>query len=239
MCCGLHNLLTMTVSQSVVADKVVEIEKDIVFKSIEHYIAQSLPESPRTSAFETPRASSAEASKPRDTLRAGWKDRPAKYVSPMAKARAEKKCKEISSGKSKDWPTLSDMETSSTPSSGEDGSLHLELSNGLQTKAPSVGVKARPSTASKEDAEKVLGGSGHLPKFGEWDKHSANSGPCYTLLFQSAAELKKTGGPVRVYAQKPPSSPGVTEDLYDYKPVSAGARAKKKTQCGFLSCFSS
>lgn len=184
------------------------LERDTVLKAKE----QDVVESPSTlsSALATPRASFVATPKgsgkgtPRDhgTLA------PKKYVSPMAKAREEKKRREAeSNGKSKDWPSLSDMETSSNPSSG---SVDSDISTGKVAK---------------------------LPMFGEWDNHSVNSGPCYTILFQNAAQEKKIGGPVRVRANVPPSSPARTQDLYHSTP--ATLKAKKRMQYSFLCCFSS
>lgn len=131
MCCGLYNLLIMIVFQSVVVDKVVDLEKDIVFKFIEYYIVQSLFEFFRILVFEIFRVFFVEVLKFRDILRVGWKDRFVKYVFLMVKVCVEKKCKEIFSGKLKDWLILFDMEIFSIFLFGEDGSLYLELLNGL------------------------------------------------------------------------------------------------------------
>jgi hypothetical protein len=53
---------------------------------------------------------------------------------------------------------------------------------------------SNPSTGSvASDASSAVTRNAGLdvPKFGEWEKHSVNSGPCYTLLFQNAAQEMK------------------------------------------------
>lgn len=166
-------------------------------------------------SFDTPRASSA-SSVPsstvsvRSTPTAKNREKPTKYVSQMAKAREEKKRSSTAAGceSSSDCKSSSsDMETSSNPSSTE-------------------------TTSSSNNSDKLS----NLPKFGEWEKHSANSGPCYTLLFQNAAQEKKIGGPIRVHAPLPAVR---NEDLYP-EGINRAACVKKpprkRKSHGLLSC---
>ena len=192
-----------------VVAKACDQERDIVLKtgdqgSDDYLDAES---SKPSSTFDTPRASS--VATPRGSVKSTPRATPApkKYVSPMAKAREEKKRRQAGgdSTKCKDWPNLSDMESSSNPSSGS-------LNSNTSTSKPA-----------------------NLPKFGEWDRHSANSGPCYTLLFQNAAQEKKSGGLIRVHADGP-LSPGRTEDLYKFAP--ATAKPRKRMHRTLLCCFS-
>jgi len=160
------------------------------------------------STFDTPRASSVSSvpSSVKSTPRRN-RERPTKYVSQMAKAREEKKraAREASSHSDKSTTSLSsDMETSSNPSSASGNSLQ---------------------SGDKPSA---------LPKFGEWVNHSANSGPCYTLLFQNAAQEKKIGGPVPVHE---PVCPAPNEDLYGYHRSGSVRKPRKRQFYGLLFCF--
>lgn len=227
----------MAISLSVVDDKTNKVERNMVLESGEDARrtdsnAEKLAVATKPTEHQIPKAQSPGIPKRRTPPRSGKK-----YVSQMAQAREEKKRREASSGKSKDWPGSSDADTSSTPSSADSGSLTSDVPNGVQREGAAAVAKNGGSTASKLEAEKAVGGPGHLPKFGEWDNHTVDSGPCYTLLFQNAAEQKKNGGPVLVHAQKPSSKPGVTEDLYDFN--YGGMKSKKKKQFILLCCFSS
>ncbi|KAG0622960.1 hypothetical protein M758_3G137000 [Ceratodon purpureus] len=208
----------MAGDKAVVA-KAREVERDIVLKAkVEalhmEYSNVSSPKVP-SSASDTPRASS--VATPKGSVKSSARSTPAprKYVSPMARAREEKKRREAGeSNKSKDWPCLSDMESSSNPSTS--GSLHSDMST------------TKPA---------------NLPKFGEWDKHSVNSGPCYSILFQNAAQEKKIGGPVRIHSTQP-NSPPRTQDLYQALPPATTKstkkpKSKKKKQSSIFCCFSS
>lgn len=186
--------------------------KDIALKRRQRSSSIEFP-NPQTS-FETPRPSS--VSTPRTSVSSSVRGtpKPSKYVSKMAKARDEKKREDgaataVSSNGDKPM-TSSDLETSSIPSTG----------SGTQ------------SEKSQGHEDKVA----NLPKFGEWNKHSANSGPCYTTLFQNVAQEKKAGGPIRVRGSRSADS-GPGEDLYGYQHDSALNKHKKKTSRGFLSCF--
>jgi hypothetical protein len=108
--------------------------------------------------FSTPRPSPVTKSKGFGTPRERLTLAPWKYVSPMAKAREEKKRREA---EGKEWQGLSDMESSSNPSTG--------------------------SVASDASSAATRNAGPDMLKFGEWEKHSVNSGPYYTLLFQNAA----------------------------------------------------
>jgi hypothetical protein len=181
-------------------------EQEIVLKAKE----ESYSSKP-SSTFSTPRPSSVATPKGFGTR---LTPAPRKYVSPMAKAREEKKRREA---EGKEWQGLSDMESSSNPSTG--------------------------SVASDASSAATRNAGPDVPKFGEWEKHSVNSGPCYTLVFQNAAQEKKAGGPIRVHAHRSDSPPR-TQDLYQPPPANTTKglnkkKKKKKTPFPFLCCFTS
>nr|PNR61724.1 hypothetical protein PHYPA_000147 [Physcomitrium patens] len=204
-----------------------EVEKSFVLKPgeglnncnlITHKVIH-VDQSPRPSSVQIPKSS-------------GNEPKSSKYASPMARARQETKRRGggESLGNSKDWPNLSDMDSSSNPPS-ESG---ISVGDTPSRPVPYSGYIAKPrgsvSTADGEDSA----GNSRLPKFGVWDNNNESSGPCYTLLFQNASQEKKVGGPVRIHVP-PPCSPAQEGDLYSYH--SGMAKSKRKNQCSLLCCF--
>ncbi|KAG0562642.1 hypothetical protein KC19_9G162000 [Ceratodon purpureus] len=207
--------------------------------------------------IETPRTSSVGSTPKMIPLVGSDSTRPVKssYVSPMQRAREERKRREA--GQSKDWDETSSSPSSemSTISNGgtppskparvipHSGGL-IPKSGGLIPKSgnlipssgnliPSSGYIAKPrDSVSEED-----GASRRLPKFGVWDNQNDASGPCYTLLFESVAQEKRIGGPIRVHANRP-SSPAQSEDLYNYNPGAIKTRKSKlQLHHSLLCCF--
>lgn len=195
------------------------VEKDIVLKRRQRSPSAESPNPP--SSYETPRASSASTPKssvPSSVRSTPAREKPSKYVSKMAKAREEKKRKEAAaappnSTNSEKSMMSSELETSGSIPSTESGTL---------------------SEKSQANVDKL----GILPKFGEWNKHSANSGPCYTLLFQNAAQEKKIGGPIRVHGARTMDASVPNQDLYGYNKSAPAIKPKKlKKSGGLLCCF--
>lgn len=174
--------------------------------------------------------------------------RPVKYsyVSSMARARAERKRREA--GQSKDWDDtssspsseMSSISNGSTPPSkparviphsGGRIPPSGNLIPGSGSLIPSSGYIAKPRDST------ALEGHAGLPKFGVWDNPNDAAEPCYTLLFENVAQEKRTGGPVRVYANRP-ASPTRSEDLYKFNPGAIKVRKSKQSlHHSLLRCF--
>lgn len=207
--------------EGIVLEKAREESKDVALK---HRHDHQTPKAAENVVVETPRASS--VSTPKSSVPSSAKstparmrEKPTKYVSQMAKAREEKQRQAAATARDQNnTSSSSDMETSSNPSTESSTSVHSDMSK-------------------KSGIEDKLG---NLPKFGEWDRHSVNSGPCYTLLFQNAAQEKKIGGPIRVHASRPSDQPAQNEDLYGYnRDASVKKPGRKTKQCSLLCCFTS
>jgi hypothetical protein len=189
--------------------------------------------------IETPRGSSVDST-PKTTPILGVSK--SSYVSPMMRARQlAKQRREGGSDASKDWD-----ESTSSPSSISSGigtpavtPRLIPYSGGLIPSSggmipssgyvPKSGYIPKSGPVSGED-------SGRLPKFGVWDNHNDDNGPCYTLLFENMAQEKRIGGPIRIHAPQP-CSPAPCEDLYNYNATSMKAARKTRHYPSLLCCF--
>lgn len=207
---------------------------------------------------ETPRGSSAGSTPKTGSIRkaaaavsdpSGTKPAKSSYVSPMQRARLDRKRHEA--GQSKDWDEASSSPSSEMSSISNGGTPpskparvipytgNLIPSSGNLVPSsgnliPSSGYIAKPRDSVSEPGHN---GSGRLPKFGVWDNQNDASGPCYTLLFETVAQEKRIGGPIRVHAARP-ASPVQSEDLYTYNPGAIKARKSKlQLHLSLLCCF--
>lgn len=198
---------------------------------------------------ETPRASTVDSTGG-VALKNGKPIMKTSFVSPMARARQLAKQRRQAAaagsdttGASKDWDES--LPSSSSPSNNSESTVSS--------------VTGTPSTASKPSVQRLIpssglvpksgyipksgtvygeetSDSGRLPKFGVWDNNNDDSSPCYTLLFETVAQEKRIGGPIRIHAQRP-CSPTRSEDLYKYNPPSTKTARKTRQYHSLLCCF--